>query len=159
MLVRMAPHQFLLLQRQNGLENRADKFHPLTLRAILSAWFPRSPWEREAQDALRHRSVPTREPAWPALRDPERRNRTGRRGNELTGGKFHPLTLQAIRRNILPSPAPNSATRGGGLLSFTQNQAAFQSRCPPWRSSYASSKVLGKISNSLDTALLRPKAK
>jgi hypothetical protein len=69
----MAPHQFLLPQGQNGLEDRADKFPPLTLGAILSAWFPRSPWEREAQDALRHRSVPTREPAW----------RTGRRGNEL----------------------------------------------------------------------------
>jgi hypothetical protein len=40
-------------------------------------------WEREAQDALRHRSVPTREPAFPALRDPERQDRTGRRGNKL----------------------------------------------------------------------------
>jgi hypothetical protein len=29
----------------------------------------------EAQDALRHRSVPTQEPAW----------RTGKRGNELMG--------------------------------------------------------------------------
>jgi hypothetical protein len=30
----MTPHQFLLLQKQNGLEDRADRFHPLTLRAI-----------------------------------------------------------------------------------------------------------------------------
>jgi hypothetical protein len=102
----------------------AGQLYPLTFRAILSAWFPRSPWGREAQDALRHRSVPTREPAC----------RTGRRGNErISDGtlarmtrhqflllqrqsgledradKFHPLTLRAIRRNILPSPAPNNS--------------------------------------------------
>jgi hypothetical protein len=106
-LDRMTPHQFLLLQRQNGLEETADKLHPLTLRAI--------------------------------------------------------------RRNILPSSAPNSGSGGGGLalihpelswiLDLPDWQAGLTLPMPPMQIFRREQQRTGTILNSLDTALLQPRAK